>query len=178
MKPHILQTLEDLRAEAARLSDLITTLESYGHATAPPALPAAPVVYTADSAPRVGRLANDPPARKARVRMAEASAPATNGKPARKPRAGSEEGPTEAVRAAMRALPAPFTLGQIRAWLKEHRADVLARAGKSTIGASLAAMLRRGEILEAGEVEGHNGYRLAASTAVAYEDRKKALGLA
>lgn len=123
MKPHISQTLEELRAHAAVLGNMIQALEAYGRNVPTEDPPAAP----AQSAP-----SNPTQAAVARVPAALKRRPPSRGK-----------GVRELVKQVAQTL-GEFTLGELRAYVAKHHANLAKGIGASSYSSALNAAAKRG----------------------------------
>lgn len=152
MKRYIKQTLDDLRAEHARLAELIAILDRYGVATSNdyPPVPIGTKPIT------IAQM------REAVDRVETPELPRTVGNRPRKVRSGKSPvvqyvarqrsgSIREAMVRAMEALPEPFTGPDIRAWIEANGPEVLRGAGKSTISSTLSRLRGLDWIRELGD---------------------------
>lgn len=152
MKPHIRQTLEELRADHGRLTELIAVLERYGMATAEPANQpeprpcAVPVEPVEPSFPRCyKKRAGDRRPRKVLASGAASSAREV----------GAGRGAIrDAMVRAMEEIQEPFTGPEIRAWMVKHEPELERSAGKSTLSSTLSRLRALDWIRELGEKKG------------------------
>jgi hypothetical protein len=156
MKPHIAQTVADLKAEAARLADMIATLERYGAETDPTA-PVPQVQHPREAAPPAPAAKHSTP--NARRRASISSKP-------RKPKAApaladgptpEPSGVTDMVRAVVSFLPAQFSRVEVIDAIEKRWPERMEDIKPMAIDGVLHRFRTTGELVECGTRPGLTG---------------------